>query len=453
MPIHIAILDDGVNAAYYRLGPLQHDLEIEADGKIKERAFALEDSHGTTCAAIIKKYAPDVALSSIKMLNAMDTGNVAGLISALYWCRDHRVDIVHLSLGTTVFTDFEAVSKAILRLLEKNILVVAAVSNGNKFTLPAHMAGVFAVVHAKTLLDDKIVVQDGACKNILIQASGRHFLRNHAGKITITRPSNSFAAPAVTARIAQIIEKTETKDVKKIIENMTKTTEKDIKNSIPLYLPYCFARARILGKIPCRKQVFFTHDDTADTLVCTNIESMEQYLSHSGNKVRNIVYAGALSPGERTRFEKKIKGILCDEQDLCVEAGPQKESTIPLIGLQGDKTSVIILMQKLSTLFFKKGFYSIASTDIPRGYLYGFYWFKDMGKLPYRLSFLEQKFKNDLLMFGTESLGEHADQFDYVVDVGKGSSKKRGRTPSFSAENISEQSVGELFDAILRHFA
>ena len=66
----IAVIDDGISEKLYDVGQLRHNILITPELHVIERAGydPFLPSHGTTCAAIIKKYAPDAVLSSIKVL-------------------------------------------------------------------------------------------------------------------------------------------------------------------------------------------------------------------------------------------------------------------------------------------------------------------------------------------------------------------------------------------------
>lgn len=451
--MHVAILDDGINESYYGLGSLRYNLEISSSGQIEERSSVLSDSHGTTCAAIIKKYAPAVELSSIKVLGDDDVGTVLKLLLALNWCQTSGVDIVHLSLGTTAFQDFKAISGAVISLLKKDIIIVAAISNDNRFTVPAHMAGVIGVTHTDTLVDDKIFVENSNYENFLIGASGRHFLRNCAGKITITRPSNSYAAPAVTAKVIQTIDRIKTRDLKRIFGNFHKLDKSASTSSIPIYLPFCFTNAKVIGRLPCLGQVFFAFDDMADTLVCTSPRNITGDLLCTGNKIRNFIYAGGvLQPEQKQKIMQAIAGMVCDEQDLCIKESSEREIAVPLVGIQGDRLSVIKIMQLLDAQFREEGFYSIALTNIPLGYLYGFYWIDGEKDLPRKLAYIEDRFKNDILLFGAESLDKYASWFDYIVDADRIIGLPKDRK-SDSERGAEQEECKKLYNDILRYFS
>ncbi|WP_261781581.1 S8 family serine peptidase [Clostridium botulinum] len=107
--INVAIIDDGVNEKLYNTGVLKYNIEITPNLMIRERKKydKYKSSHGTTCAAIIKKYLPYSVLSSIKILNDKCEGSVEQLSLALKLCADKEINLINLSLGSTYFDDFE----------------------------------------------------------------------------------------------------------------------------------------------------------------------------------------------------------------------------------------------------------------------------------------------------------------------------------------------------------
>lgn len=145
--ISIAIVDDGVNEGLYNTGSLKYNIEITPELNIVERSEYNRylPSHGTTCAAIIKKYSPGAVIGSIKVLN--DSGRAVRdqLIAALLWCADNAVRLVSVSLGTIDFRDYEAVRKAVNYAAPKGVIIVSACNNKTVFTYPASLSNVIGV--------------------------------------------------------------------------------------------------------------------------------------------------------------------------------------------------------------------------------------------------------------------------------------------------------------------
>lgn len=215
MPEHIVIIDDGINEGYYRSGPLIANMEITPELHIRPRTGydRYQLSHGTNCAAIIRKHAPDALLSSIKIIG--DEGNTARqeqLLQALTWCLSHPVDLINLSLGTLHYRDFESLAVVIRKLAAQGTLIVAACHNRNVVTCPASLPQVIGVKCDADSADNTAMipaprhrVHTGTLDGINITATGEHLLVNYRGEERQTSASNSYAAPYVTSLVYAII--------------------------------------------------------------------------------------------------------------------------------------------------------------------------------------------------------------------------------------------------------
>ena len=208
--LSITIIDDGINQNLYATGELQYNLHITPELEICKRVGydPFLPSHGTTCAAIIKKYAPDAVLSSIKILNDESRkGMKAQLIKALEWCADNGVRLVNLSLGTIDFKDFIEVEKAVNYTVEKGVIIVAACNNLNIFTCPASLESVIGVKCdcSKKLRKQKYIYNANMTDGVDLTACGSHKLTKYNGETKITSACNSFAAPAITALVYNMI--------------------------------------------------------------------------------------------------------------------------------------------------------------------------------------------------------------------------------------------------------
>jgi hypothetical protein len=208
--LHIAIIDDGVNENRFNTGPLIHNIEITPRLKVKERRGydTFVPCHGTACAAIIKKYAPQVRLSSIKVLNKSNRGLCAQLIKAIEWCMTYKIRLLHMSIGTIDYHDFAAIQNIINRASFQGIIIVAACNNKNIITYPASLSNVIGV---RCYIDRQL--QEGDYRyntypfnGIEISACGRHTIMSGHGKMTVTSPCNSFAAPMITALVYNIMQ-------------------------------------------------------------------------------------------------------------------------------------------------------------------------------------------------------------------------------------------------------
>lgn len=204
----IGVIDDGINPDRFKLGSLVHDVEVTPELELKNRVGydVLERSHGSTCAAIIRKYAPEAVFASIKVLNDESRrGLQAQLLKALEWCMEHRLRLLNLSLGSIDFRDYEPIRAAVNAAYRQGLIMVAACHNRDIFTCPASLSNVIGVKCAKggdmALAECEYIFHDYPPDGVEITASGAHYLTSFDGYGKETSPSNSFAAPAVTALV------------------------------------------------------------------------------------------------------------------------------------------------------------------------------------------------------------------------------------------------------------
>ena len=81
--MHIAVIDDGINTNTFAIGALENDVEIKNGMPGIRISEVVSCSHGTICASILKKYAPNCKLSSIRALEGeAPTGNICLLYTS-----------------------------------------------------------------------------------------------------------------------------------------------------------------------------------------------------------------------------------------------------------------------------------------------------------------------------------------------------------------------------------
>ncbi len=103
--VRVCIVDSGVDADHPLVNcELERAVVIQAEG---DRVHVRDDDagdvsgHGTACAGIIRAIAPDVKLSSVRVLGPALTGGGDALIEGVRWAVREGHDVVNLSLSTS----------------------------------------------------------------------------------------------------------------------------------------------------------------------------------------------------------------------------------------------------------------------------------------------------------------------------------------------------------------
>ena len=211
--LNVAVIDDGINEAIYAIGTLLHNIEINRDLSIQQRRLSDPEasSHGTICAAIIKKYAPTIALSSVRILNRDCRGLPSQLVTAINWCLKNEVHVINLSLGSIHPADYQAIKKVINQAYNQGIIIVSACNNRNIYTYPASFSTVIGVKRDLTLSEGEFRFHDYPFDGIEITACGCHTLITSNGMPEYIHQANSYAAPLITAQVCNLMQSSGTK--------------------------------------------------------------------------------------------------------------------------------------------------------------------------------------------------------------------------------------------------
>lgn len=215
--VRVAIVDSGVDPLHPWLeGARVAHVGVEKQGE----AFAIRPSepgdqsgHGTACAGIIHRMAPEAALTSVRAFGPDGRCSRDGLLSALRYCVRERFGVVNLSLGI----DFPRGAplrpndyKSIVELYEvadaahtAQVVLVASGPNAASYrTYPGKFKSLVGVgrgaftdpegLKTEITLDYEILAPGNDVLGPALPAGERHWT------------GTSFAAPHVTAHVARI---------------------------------------------------------------------------------------------------------------------------------------------------------------------------------------------------------------------------------------------------------
>lgn len=214
--IRVVIIDNGFNKSiYYELtGKMIETYSIE-----KHKDIVVEGdteyyglSHGTVCAAILTEFAEDAEVIGISLA---DSGELplCHLEAAIFWCLNHSVDVICMSIGITAWLEISHLLPLFELLAKSHIIVVAAAANDGQITYPASLSSVLGVRYRKvgsealplcsTIIDnpvDGIDIETDLPESVVLYKLRERF----QFRKTIT---NSMVTPYIAARIIEFIKK------------------------------------------------------------------------------------------------------------------------------------------------------------------------------------------------------------------------------------------------------
>jgi subtilisin len=160
--------------------------------------------HGTAVASIVRRYAPDAELTSVRILGRKNLGTTEHLFTALDWAVRERFDVINTSLGTTYLALLAKFKPRIDAAYLSGAILVSACSNldAEIIEYPAHFTSVISV-SAATLAP---LALERTAGMVEFRAAGVDVPVAWRMGSVATVTGSSFAAPHVTALVARLRE-------------------------------------------------------------------------------------------------------------------------------------------------------------------------------------------------------------------------------------------------------
>ncbi len=206
--VTVALIDSGVDAAHpdLQVRPARGlEVALHARGATVVDGPAHDVAgHGTACADVIGRLAPDATLWNVRALGADCRGNPAALLAALRWCIDEGADVINLSLGTRDPALAEPMRQLIDLAYRKSIMVVAAASNiPDARAYPAAFASLVCVDAGYYPAADDFAFRVGG--EAEIEAPGVYVDAAWPGGGRKLVTGTSFATPHISGHLARIL--------------------------------------------------------------------------------------------------------------------------------------------------------------------------------------------------------------------------------------------------------
>jgi subtilisin family serine protease len=205
------VVDSGIDARHPAVGKVAGGVALEYDAEAPGGVRAVEGphedlyGHGTACAGIIRRLAPDAQLFSVRVLGRRLTGKGLVFAAGLRWAIEHGIDVVNLSLSTGRREWFGPFHELADRAYFGGVMLVAAVNNVPAPSYPSQYASVFSVAAAEG--HDPFEFQANPEPPVEFGAPGIDLEVAWLGGRTVHATGNSFAAPHIAGLIARILGK------------------------------------------------------------------------------------------------------------------------------------------------------------------------------------------------------------------------------------------------------
>jgi subtilisin family serine protease len=207
--IRVCVLDSGVDGDHPLVGGIDGALEVvpNADGNLVVEPTTSGDSagHGTACASLIRSVAPNVSLTSVRVLTQGKHGTGDALLAGLSWAIDAGFDVVNMSLATTKTQFCAALRELSDEAYFRRCIIVSSAHNMPVQSYPWPFASVISVASHDGA--DPMTYYYNPAPPVDFYARGVRVPVAWLGGRKILSTGNSFAAPHITAICALILSK------------------------------------------------------------------------------------------------------------------------------------------------------------------------------------------------------------------------------------------------------
>ena len=201
-----AVIDDGVCVTKYPfLTQLAGSVAITEKGIVPAPPPDV-CTHGTYCAAIIRQYAPDTEIFSVRVMEPRSgQARLQDVREALAWCAEQPISVINLSIGSTSLREWSLLRPIIAKLCRKGIPLVCAWPNHDRFSVYAAHSWSISVQADKELRGNQYFPHRGGFFEADFFASSRHIFALSEFKTEGLASENSHATPVVTAQLCNLL--------------------------------------------------------------------------------------------------------------------------------------------------------------------------------------------------------------------------------------------------------
>jgi subtilisin family serine protease len=207
--VRVCIVDSGIDATHPAVGRVERAVAVvEADDgthTVVDDELGDVFGHGTACAGIVRKLAPDCEIHSVRVLGGDLTGTGPVLVHGLEWSIEQGFDVINLSMSTTK-SRYALELRALTDLAYfRDCIVVASAHNMPVESYPWRFPAVVSVgSHAGI---DPLEYYANPDPPVEFAAPGVNIELAWLDGATIRATGNSFATPHISGIAALVLAK------------------------------------------------------------------------------------------------------------------------------------------------------------------------------------------------------------------------------------------------------
>ena len=206
----MAVVDSGVDAAHPAVGSVERAVALRWDSETEDVTATEgphEDlfGHGTACAGIIRRAAPDAAIWSVRVLGSRLSGKGVVFAAGLRWAIAAGARVLNLSLSTGRADYYGLFHEIADEAAFAGVILVCAANNVPAPTYPAQFSSVISVAAHDG--QDPFGLDASPAPPTDFGAPGIDVRVPWLSGSTIVSTGNSFAAPHVTGLVARLLSK------------------------------------------------------------------------------------------------------------------------------------------------------------------------------------------------------------------------------------------------------
>ena len=204
--VRVCVVDSGVERHHPLVGPIagSHVVVKDEDGIRVEPTEARDVcGHGTACAGIIRRVAPNCELHSVRVLGERFSGTGEFLLAGLRWAVEQRFDIINLSLSTTRARFTDTLHRLADDAYFDGTAIIASAHNTAVESYPWRFSSVISVASHQERAQDLLLYNPQPPVEFF--APGQNITVAWTGGTSIRSSGNSFATPFVAGLCARIL--------------------------------------------------------------------------------------------------------------------------------------------------------------------------------------------------------------------------------------------------------